>query len=184
MARGRPFEHYAAGLGLPFLLAALGVSRFLLVSAAVKKHMKWVERSAGVLLVGTGLLIMLGTLQSLATYLLDWFPALGNWVKTGFMIRPFATIPAGALVLGVAGLIPFVTGGVLVWLPQLQNIAPTIPPLVFFYAALIVSFLGGVRWGAAMQNATTGTMLHANYAPVSSLRSSLWSVTFFHCRQH
>jgi cytochrome c-type biogenesis protein len=40
--------------------------------------MKWVERSAGVLLVGTGLLIMLGTLQSLATYLLDWFPALGQ----------------------------------------------------------------------------------------------------------
>ena len=69
---------YAAGLGLPFLLAALGVSRFLLVSAAVKKHMKWVERSAGVLLVGTGLLIMLGTLQSFATYLLDWFPALGQ----------------------------------------------------------------------------------------------------------
>ena len=75
------------------------------------------------------------------------------------MIRPFATIPAGALVLGVAGLIPFVTGGVLVWLPQLQNIAPTIPPLVFFYAALIVSFLGGVRWGAAMQNASTGAAL-------------------------
>ena len=75
------------------------------------------------------------------------------------MIRPFETIPSGALVLGVAGLIPFVTGGVLVWLPQLQNIAPTIPPLVFFYAALIVSFQGGVRWGAAMQNATTDTML-------------------------
>ena len=69
---------YAVGLGLPFLLAALGVSRFLLVSAAVKKHMKWVELSAGVLLVGTGALIMLGTLQSLATYLLDWFPALGQ----------------------------------------------------------------------------------------------------------
>ena len=74
-------------------------------------------------------------------------------------MRYFQNIPAGALVLGVAGLIPFVTGGFLVWLPQLQNIAPTIPPLVFFYAALIVSFLGGVRWGAAMQNATTGTML-------------------------
>ena len=69
---------YAAGLGLPFLLAALGVSRFLLVSAKVKKHMKWVERSAGALLIGTGLLIMLGTLQSVATYLLDWFPALGQ----------------------------------------------------------------------------------------------------------
>jgi len=75
------------------------------------------------------------------------------------MIRYFKTIPTSALVLGISGLIPFVAGGVLVWLPQLQNIAPTIPPLVFFYAALIVSFLGGVRWGAAMQSATTGTAL-------------------------
>ena len=74
-------------------------------------------------------------------------------------MRAFKTIPAGALVLGFAGLIPFVAGGVLVWLPQVQNIAPTIAPVVFFYAALIVSFLGGVRWGAAMQNATTGTAL-------------------------
>ena len=74
-------------------------------------------------------------------------------------MRAFKTIPAGALILGFAGLIPFVAGGVLVWLPQLQNIAPTIAPVVFFYAALIVSFLGGVRWGAAMQNATTGTAL-------------------------
>ena len=75
------------------------------------------------------------------------------------MIRYFKTIPTSALVLGISGLIPFVAGGVLVWLPQLQNIAPTIPPLVFFYAALIVSFLGGVRWGAAMQSATNGTAL-------------------------
>ena len=74
-------------------------------------------------------------------------------------MRYFKTIPASALVLGVSGLIPFVAGGVLVWLPQLKAIAPTIPALVFFYAALIVSFLGGVRWGAAMQNATTGTAL-------------------------
>ena len=75
------------------------------------------------------------------------------------MIRAFKTIPNGALVLGVAGLIPFVAGGVLVWLPQVQNITPTIAPVVFFYAALIVSFLGGVRWGAAMQNATNATAL-------------------------
>ena len=66
------------------------------------------------------------------------------------MMRYFKTIPTSALVLGVSGLIPFVAGGVLVWLPQLQNIAPTIPAPVFFYAALIVSFLGGVRWGAAI----------------------------------
>ena len=47
LAKGWPLTFYAAGLGLPFLLAALGVSRFLLVSAAVKKYMM-VERSAGV----------------------------------------------------------------------------------------------------------------------------------------
>ena len=75
------------------------------------------------------------------------------------MMRHFQNIPTGALFLGVSGLIPFVAGGFLVWLPHLQNIAPTIPPLVFFYAALIVSFLGGVRWGAAMQNAPAGAAL-------------------------
>ena len=75
------------------------------------------------------------------------------------MMRHFQNIPTGALFLGVSGLIPFVAGGFLVWLPQSQNIAPTIPPLVFFYGALIVSFLGGVRWGAAMQNAITGAAL-------------------------
>ena len=53
------------------------------------------------------------------------------------MMRYFKTIPTSALVLGVSGLIPFVAGGVLVWLPQLQNIAPTIPALVFFYLSLI-----------------------------------------------
>ncbi|MAK10420.1 MAG: DUF3429 domain-containing protein [Rhizobiales bacterium TMED83] len=75
------------------------------------------------------------------------------------MIGQFHHIPRSALILGVLGLVPFVAGGVLVWLPQVQNIAPTIPPLVFFYAALIVSFLGGVRWGAAMQNRAMGAVL-------------------------
>lgn len=69
---------YAAGLGLPFILAALGVGRFMAASRAVKQHMIWIERSAGGLLIVTGLLIMLGTLQSLASYLLDWFPALAT----------------------------------------------------------------------------------------------------------
>jgi hypothetical protein len=38
----------------------------------------WVERGAGGLLVITGALIMFGTLQSIASYLLDWFPALST----------------------------------------------------------------------------------------------------------
>ena len=69
---------YAAGLGLPFIFAALGVGRFMAASRRLKQNMVWVERGAGALLIGTGLLIMLGSLQSFATYLLDWFPFLAT----------------------------------------------------------------------------------------------------------
>lgn len=69
---------YAAGLGLPFILAALGVGRFLAASRHIKQNMVWVERGAGGLLIATGGLIMLGSLQSFASYLLDWFPFLAR----------------------------------------------------------------------------------------------------------
>jgi cytochrome c-type biogenesis protein len=69
---------YALGLGIPFILAALGVGRFLAASQRIKQHMVWVERGAGGLLMLTGALIMLGTLQAVASYLLDWFPALST----------------------------------------------------------------------------------------------------------
>ncbi len=69
---------YAAGLGLPFILAALGVGRFITTGRRIKQHMIWIERGTGGLLMVTGGLIMLGSLQSLAGYLLYWFPALAR----------------------------------------------------------------------------------------------------------
>ena len=69
---------YAAGLGLPFILAALGVGKFMAASKRIKQNMVWVERGAGGLLIATGVLIMLGSLQAFATYLLDWFPFLAT----------------------------------------------------------------------------------------------------------
>lgn len=69
---------YAAGLGLPFILAALGVGKFLSASRKIKQNMIWVERGAGGLLIATGVLIMMGSLQAFATYLLDWFPFLAR----------------------------------------------------------------------------------------------------------
>ena len=69
---------YAAGLGLPFILASLGVGRFLAASKNIKRHMIWVTRGAGALLIGTGILIMAGSLQSIASYLLDWFPFMAT----------------------------------------------------------------------------------------------------------
>ena len=69
---------YAMGLGLPFILAALGVGHFMVASQKLKKHIGLVERMAGGLLIITGLMIMLNRLQLLAGYLLDWFPALAT----------------------------------------------------------------------------------------------------------
>ena len=43
-----------------------------------KQNMVWVERGAGGPLIATGVLIMLGSLQAFATYLLDWFPFLAT----------------------------------------------------------------------------------------------------------
>lgn len=66
-------------------------------------------------------------------------------------------IPAAALWLGVAGLIPFVA------LPVLAAIGPGALPLptwlgahmsvpaLLLYAAVILSFMGGVQWGLAIQ---------------------------------
>ena len=59
-------------------------------------------------------------------------------------------IPGLALWLGLAGLIPFVTGAASLW----ANI-PLLPPetglkLAIIYGAIILSFLGGIRWGTAI----------------------------------
>jgi hypothetical protein len=61
-------------------------------------------------------------------------------------------IPLVPLILGIAGLIPFVTLAVaeaagwrlLGWSPAFQHAA------LATYGALIVSFLGGIRWGLAV----------------------------------
>ena len=65
------------------------------------------------------------------------------------------TVPPMALFLGVFGLLPFVAGGVGIWLDGLGDLRYALPMLVLIYGAIIASFLGGVRWGAAMQNGTT-----------------------------
>ena len=63
-----------------------------------------------------------------------------------------AAVPRTALWLGLAGLIPFVSGGIGVWLNVLGDIRFALPLIVLAYGCLIAAFLGGVRWGAAMQN--------------------------------
>lgn len=59
-----------------------------------------------------------------------------------------ARIPGSALVLGIAGLIPFAGGALALWMPALVHGAGQ--GLLVGYGAMILTFLGGVRWGTAM----------------------------------
>ncbi len=51
---------YCAGLGIPFLLFALGFRRLLGVFAVVRRHSRWVMRLGGALLVLVGLALITG----------------------------------------------------------------------------------------------------------------------------
>lgn len=61
---------------------------------------------------------------------------------------------ADAWALGVAGLLPFVAGAVGLWSlpPEWAGLAAL---ALLTYAAVIVSFLGGIHWGLAMPLAQT-----------------------------
>ena len=64
-----------------------------------------------------------------------------------------ADLPVNARRLGAAGLLPFAAGALLVWLvrePEAQGFAAQ---ALSVYAALIVSFLGGIHWGLAFRHA-------------------------------
>ncbi len=69
---------YSAGLGIPFLLAALCVNAFMRVIQRFKSNMRLIEIAIGLLLVATGVAIYTTALQSLGNILLDWFPWLQN----------------------------------------------------------------------------------------------------------
>lgn len=61
----------------------------------------------------------------------------------------FLPTPA-ALRLGHAGLLPFVLGAALTWLVR-PDAHPYVTAALSAYAAVIVSFLGGIHWGFAMR---------------------------------
>ena len=67
----------------------------------------------------------------------------------GFITVPAARIPGSILFYGLLGLVPFLAPPLLgLWVPAH---APFLALVVLGYAALILSFLGGARWGAEAQ---------------------------------
>jgi cytochrome c-type biogenesis protein len=65
---------YAAGLGAPFLLAALAVNGFLAWMQRFKRYLRWVEIVSGALLIAIGLAIAFGGIARISA----WFGALGS----------------------------------------------------------------------------------------------------------
>lgn len=69
---------YAAGLGIPFLLAAMFITRAMGVMNRLKRHMKTIERVMGGLLLVVGLAILTGAFTTFSWWLLERFPALAT----------------------------------------------------------------------------------------------------------
>src|ERR1700680_5141443 len=69
---------YSAGLGIPFIIAALAVEPCAAFIARFKRHLDMVEKAMGGLLVLTGIAFLTGFVSEASYYLLEWFPALGR----------------------------------------------------------------------------------------------------------
>ncbi len=68
---------YSAGLGVPFLLAALAMGPFVRFLKRFRRGFSYVEKAMGVLLVATGIAFLTGSFTNLSFWLLETFPALG-----------------------------------------------------------------------------------------------------------
>jgi cytochrome c-type biogenesis protein len=64
---------------VPFLLAAAFVMPFLRFVQRFRKHFRKVEIAVGVLLVGTGVMVMTGTFQEIGAWMLERWPELGRF---------------------------------------------------------------------------------------------------------
>mgnify|MGYP005846311999 CR=1 FL=1 len=90
----------------------------------------------------------------------------------------FQTIPRAPLMLGLAGLLPFLWGALTVLLPDLglwtaKTIGPRFagPYVMLFYGAVILSFMSGVLWGFASK--AEGAQAATGYA--LSTVPALWA---------
>jgi cytochrome c-type biogenesis protein len=68
---------YAAGLGIPFLLAAIFVQRSMTLMNRLKPHMRKIEIAMGALLIVVGVALLTGAFTDFSWWLLETFPALG-----------------------------------------------------------------------------------------------------------
>jgi len=68
---------YSAGLAVPFLLSAVAFTWFLATFKRLRRHIVWVQRASGALLVLVGLLLLSGQFTMLASWAADLTP---DWI--------------------------------------------------------------------------------------------------------
>lgn len=84
-------------------------------------------------------------------------------------------VPRPALLLGIAGLLPF--WGLAVFVPNADpGLSETALRAQMTYGALILSFLGGVHWGLAAVNRIKADWLHLGWGVTPSLVA--WGALF------
>jgi cytochrome c-type biogenesis protein len=69
---------YAFGIGVPFLLAALGLASFPSLAGRLRRAGMIIERVAGILLIVLGILLVTGAYGHLTSYLARFTPAVGG----------------------------------------------------------------------------------------------------------
>lgn len=69
---------YAAGLGIPFLLAAIFLNRAMGVMNRMKRHMSTIEKAMGALLLIVGVAMLTGAFSAFSFWLLETFPGLAK----------------------------------------------------------------------------------------------------------
>jgi len=70
---------YSAGLGIPFVLAALAMKPFVAFLKRVRSRFGMIEKAMGAFLVMTGIAFLFGWITSASFWLLEAFPVLGRF---------------------------------------------------------------------------------------------------------
>ena len=69
---------YSAGLGIPFLIAALAIKPFLNFMKGFRQHLGRVEKAMGGFLILTGILFLTGAFTTFSYWMIELFPALAE----------------------------------------------------------------------------------------------------------
>ncbi|MFV1442449.1 cytochrome c biogenesis protein CcdA [Phaeobacter sp. JH20_36] len=69
---------YALGLGVPFLLAAIFLTRSMVLMNRIKPYMGVIEKFMGLLLIVVGFMLVTGLFSEFSFWLLETFPALAT----------------------------------------------------------------------------------------------------------